>query len=66
MGEAGALYSGEDGRGERETWGIGEADDPVKGSEAEAVPEKIEMGFGVAEETSQAGFSPAMVTCAGT
>jgi hypothetical protein len=63
MGEAGALDSGEDGRGERETWGIGETDDPVKRSEAEAFPEKIEMGFGVAEEARQAGFSPALVTC---
>ena len=65
MGEAGALDSGKDGRGERETWRIGEADDPVKRSEAEAFPEKIEMGFSVADETSQAGFGPALVTCAG-
>jgi hypothetical protein len=61
--EAGALDAGEDGRGERETWRIGETDDPVKRSKAEAFPEKIEMSFGIAEETSQAGFGSALVAC---
>jgi hypothetical protein len=64
--ESGTLDASEDGRGERETWGVGETDDPVKRSDAEAVPKKIEMGFCIAEETSQAGFSPAMVACAST
>jgi hypothetical protein len=61
--ESGSLDASEDGRGERETWRIGETDDPVKRSEAEAFPEKIEMGFGVAEEARQSGFSSALVTC---
>jgi hypothetical protein len=63
VGESGTLDAGEDGRGERETRRIGEADDPVKRSEAESFPEEIEVGFGIAEEARQSGFSCALVTC---